>query len=135
LYLGGATFATNENAAKEHGISLGNYININIKNEIMGDFDDYVLSNPMYMHEYGHTIDSRAFGLSYLFAIGIPSIFSAGNSSQVSGVPRGVSTHDFYRTEIRANKRAKKYFGKYYGVNWNTPYKGYDYETFYPTIK
>lgn len=88
----------------------------------------------MFMHEYGHTFDSRLFGLSYLFAIGIPSIFSAGNSSQISGEISGVHTHDRYWTEMRANNRAKKYFGKHYGVDWNTPYRSGTYETYYPTI-
>ena len=37
------------------------------------------------MHEYGHTIDGRLWGLSYLFAIGIPSIISAANASPISG--------------------------------------------------
>jgi hypothetical protein len=71
------------------------------------------------MHEYGHTIDSRAFGLSYLFAIGIPSIFSAGSSTNVIGKP--YSTHDIYWTELRANKRASKYFKKHYGTKWTFP--------------
>jgi hypothetical protein len=133
-YLGGATFATNENAGKEDGISIGSFINTNIREEITGDFEDYVITHPMYMHEYGHTIDSRLFGLSYLFAVGIPSLISVGNSEQISGEVSGVSTHDKYWTEMRANKRAKKYFGKHYGVDWNTSYKGYDYEAFYPTI-
>jgi hypothetical protein len=71
------------------------------------------------MHEYGHTIDSRAFGLSYLFAIGIPSIFSADNSTRVTGKP--YSTHDIYWTELRANRRAERYFRKYYGISWTFP--------------
>jgi hypothetical protein len=107
-YLGGATFATNENTSNGPGLSLGNYINIDIDHEITGNFDDYVLSNPMYMHEYGHTIDSRNFGLSYLFAIGIPSLISAAGSGD----------HSTYWTETRANERAAKYFKKYYGVEW-----------------
>ena len=131
-YFGGATFATNENdpsVITGNGVSLGNFININIPRNITGNFDEYVLSNPLYMHEYGHTIDSRAFGLSYLFAVGIPSIISAANSSQVSGEPIGVSTHDFYWTETRANKRAAKYFKKYYGIDWD------EYETYHPRIR
>jgi RHS repeat-associated protein len=115
-YLGGVTFATDENEDDEWGISLGNYVNTSIKHEITGDFEEYVLSNPMYMHEYGHTIDSRVFGLSYLFAIGIPSLISADKSKPTEG---GLTTHKKYWTEIRANKRAKKYFEKYYGVDWN----------------
>jgi hypothetical protein len=89
---------------------------MNIRKEISGSFDDYVLSNPMYMHEYGHTIDSRLFGLSYLFAIGMPSLISAGGNEYDSTV--GMYTHDYYWTERRANNRAAKYFKKHYGVDW-----------------
>jgi RHS repeat-associated protein len=125
-YLGGATFATNENSDKRNGISIGNYININIRDEITGNFQDRVLSDPLFMHEYGHTIDSRAFGLSYLFAIGIPSIISAA----------GGGDHSKYWTERRANRRAKSYFGKYYCIDWNTaisPYYTGVFEDNYPT--
>jgi hypothetical protein len=119
-YLGGATFATNEHSDHNNGVSLGNFINTNIDHEIAGNFDDYVLSNPMYMHEYGHTIDSRAFGLSYLFAIGMPSFISAA----------GDGNHSKYWTEKRANRRAKSYFGKYYGIDWNTAVSPYYIGTF-----
>ena len=109
-YLGGATFATNENSKNHNGITFGNYINMNIYGEINMDFDTFATTvDPMYMHEYGHTIDSRAFGLSYLFGIGIPSLFSAAKKD---------GGHKKYWTETRANRRAAKYFGKYYGVNW-----------------
>jgi len=115
-YFGGATFATNDNAGYSDGISLGIFINTNIDHEITGNFDNYVLSNPMYMHEYGHTIDSRAFGLSYLFAIGIPSIFSANKANN------DPSYHHYeYWTETRANRRAEKYFKKHFNINWNYP--------------
>jgi hypothetical protein len=87
---------------------------MNIRDEIVGDFDDYVLSNPMYMHEYGHTIDSRAYGLSYLFAIGIPSAKSVKKDQK-----NNTDNHDNFWTEKRANKRAARYFRKYYGVDWN----------------
>jgi hypothetical protein len=69
------------------------------------------MKNKLFMHEYGHTIDSRAFGLPYLFAIGIPSIISAAGDD-----------HSTYWTEKRANRRAKAYFGKYYGIDWNSQY-------------
>jgi hypothetical protein len=45
------------------------------------------------MHEYGHTFDSKLFGLSYLFGVGIPSIF--GGAKQVPNEPSGVLHHDF----------------------------------------
>jgi hypothetical protein len=116
-YLGGATFATQENSDDYDGITFGSYINMNIPHEITGDFDTYVTTlDPIFMHEYGHTIDSRRFGLSYIFAIGIPSAHSAQEDRR-----NKTHYHHSYWTEIRANKRAAKYFGKYYGVNWSVP--------------
>ena len=91
------------------------------------------MSDPLFMHEYGHTFDSRIFGPSYLFAIGIPSAFSAGISEYIAN---GLYTHDVYWTERRANKHAKRYFGKYYGIDWNTatsPYRWGTFEDNYPT--
>jgi RHS repeat-associated protein len=118
-YFGGATFATNEHANKNNGVSLGNFVNTNITDEITGDFNDYVITHPMYMHEYGHYIDSRYWGEAYLLCIGIPSGFSAAFSSPVPG--QSYSKHDIFYTELRANKRARKYFEKNYGINWNFP--------------
>jgi RHS repeat-associated protein len=118
-YFGGATFATNEYSKNHNGITFGGYINMNIKDKITGDFENWVINDPMYMHEYGHTIDSRAFGLSYLYAIGIPSGFSALGNKEIPNDPNGLWTHDVYWTEMRANRRAAKYFGKHYGVNWD----------------
>ncbi|MFH0757880.1 MAG: RHS repeat-associated core domain-containing protein [Bacteroidota bacterium] len=66
-YFGGATFSTRENQSGRNGISIGNYININTDDEIEGEFENHVISDPLYMHEYGHTFDSRSFGMSYLF--------------------------------------------------------------------
>jgi hypothetical protein len=110
-YFGGATFATNENDPNSRtgsGISLGNYININNPGEIEGDFETYVIENPLYMHEYGHTFDSKIFGLSYLLAVGIPSLVSAS----------GKGDHKEFWTETRANDHASRYFKKHYDVNW-----------------
>ena len=122
-YFGGVTFATNENKKYQNGVSLGNYVDINIGGNIGDDFEQTVKNNPIFMHEYGHTIDSRIFGLSYLFAIGIPSLIDA----------EWGDNHRVFWTEKRANRRAKKYFEKYYNVNWD------DYENpdnlfkYYPT--
>ena len=120
-YLGGATFATRENHSGA-SVSLGNYININIDNEITGGFQDRVLSDPLFMHEYGHRRDSKIFGPTYLFAVGIPSAISASKSISIKG--EAYSTHDIFWTETRANRSAKQYFGKYYGVDWDrtSPY-------------
>jgi len=125
-YFGGATFVTNTNQDSRWGVTLGSYINISITDDIEGDFEDRVISDPLFMHEYGHTFDSQIFGLSYLFVIGMPSLVSASNATQVDGEPYGVTTHDFRWYEMRANKHASRYFKKYYGVDWDM------YEIFYP---
>ena len=68
-YFGGATFATKENSDNQQGVSIGNYINIDIYDKIKGKFDDRVISDPLFMHEYGHTLDSRLFGISYFVSV------------------------------------------------------------------
>lgn len=115
-YFGGATFATNEMAGRRDGISLGNYINLNISDKIEGRFADRVISDPLFMHEYGHTFDSQIFGLSYLFGVGLPSAVSAATSEAVGN---GLTTHDYRWYEMRANRHSARYFGRYYGVDWN----------------
>lgn len=86
-----------------------------IKGEINGDFDNYVTSYPLYMHEFGHYLDSRVWGPLFSFAVGIPSLISAGSSETTT---LGISNHDYFWTEKRANRKAADYFGKYYGINW-----------------
>jgi hypothetical protein len=116
-YFGGATFATKENAGYNDGISLGNYINVNIINKISGGFTEWVINDPLYMHEYGHTFDSQIYGLSYLFAVGIPSVMSANDA--VYDPNTGGSSHDVFWTERRANRHAASYFRKHYNIDWN----------------
>lgn len=119
-FLGGATFATNENSKNHNGITFGPFINMNIRGGITGNFDTYATSvDPMYMHEYGHTIDSRRFGPLYLPLPGLCSGISAAGSDQIPGNINGLWEHDVYWTETRANRLAEKYFRKHYGVNWS----------------
>ena len=116
-YLGGATFSINEKSKKEDGISIGNFINININGKIEGDFTEYVLTHPLFMHEYGHYIDSQTFGLTYMLNIAIPSFFSAMSDEKEDGIYK----HNYRWYEMNANKNANKYFNKHYGnrVNWS----------------
>ena len=138
-YFGGATFATKENQAREYGVTLGNYINISLRPEstIRGSFDDRMIDDPLFMHEYGHTFDSQKFGMSYLFAIGLPSLVSCATEKDVPGEPYGVMTHEFRWFEMSANNNASKYFGKHFGVDWNAEYykEPWIIETFYPRSK
>jgi len=121
-YLGGATFSINEEGeGSDYGITIGSFIKMNIKDKVEGDFTEYVLTHPLFMHEYGHYIDSQKFGLSYLFIVGLPSIISAGSEEQIKEEPKGVTTHSFRWYEMNANRNAEWYFNKYYGnrVIWD----------------
>ncbi|WP_298900882.1 RHS repeat-associated core domain-containing protein [uncultured Psychroserpens sp.] len=111
-FFGGATFVTNENDSETNngnGVSIGNFININIPGEIDQDFDNYILQDPLFMHEYGHYVQSQIFGLSYLFAVGIPSVISAA----------GNGNHDERWYERQANRYASRYFRRHFNVDWS----------------
>ncbi len=105
-YFGGATFVTNENADKQNGVSIGNYININFRGEVDEGFDKFVLKTRLYQHEYGHYVQSQIFGLSYLFAVGIPSLHSAATSTE--------EEHHNRWYEKQANKYAANYLREHY---------------------
>ena len=131
-YFGGATFSTAENQTSAYGVSIGNHINMSIDDAITGGFADWVINDPLFMHEYGHTFDSQIFGAFYLPVVGLPSLISAATATQVAGRPTGVYTHDFRWYERSANRHAARYFGKHYGVNWNRSYRTSTIEDFYP---
>ena len=138
-YLGGATFVTKENSKNEQGVTIGNYANMDIFGQIgTVSFDEYVKNKPLYMHEYGHTIDSRRYGLAYLFYVGGPSLMSAAlsTSSSETSPTTGLSfkryTHDVFRTETSANRNASTYFSEHYGVSWSTRYRNGTIEDYYP---
>jgi hypothetical protein len=131
-FFDGATYVTSTNQDSRWGVTLGNYINISTTDEIDGNFEDMVTSDPLFMHEYGHTFQSHIWGPLYLPVIGIPSLISASNATQVDGEPYGVQTHDFRWYEMRANRNAANYFSKHYGVNWNSLYNSGTIETYYP---
>ncbi len=109
-YLGGATFATNEKAGKNNGVTMGNYININIKDKVEGDFTSYALTahEGLYMHEYGHTVQGQHYGPFFLPYIGIQSLLSANKHD-------GKHKSQWYERE--ASAYARKYFSEYYGEN------------------
>ena len=92
---------------------MGNYIGINIDDAVSGNFGDYVRTshNGLFMHEYGHTIQGRRYGFAYLFAIGIPSLKSAKNSSPIV-TPLGnmSSTHKLKWFEREASRYGRNYF-------------------------
>ena len=113
-YYRGATFATNENSRDYQGVTIGSFINMDINGKIpSGKFDDYVeKDDQMYAHEYGHTIQSRRFGLGYPI-IGLLSLGSA----MFDFVFNTGHSHDNFFTEVIANKYAEPIFPNY---QWGT---------------
>lgn len=68
---------------------------------IIGDTRiDATINNRLFMHEYGHTLQSRASGPTYLLRYGLPSLISAF----------GPGYHSLHPVELDANFRAKRFF-------------------------
>lgn len=113
--LGGITFASGRACLFGGGVSLGTFVNLWLWHPLPGHNESFVLCDQLRMHEFGHTTDSQRFGWLYLPIVGLPSLWSAS----------GKGDHNYFWTEIRANRHARQYFSKYYAVVWN--------ETAYPT--
>jgi RHS repeat-associated protein len=79
------------NTKEQWGMTLGPYINS--KNVKIGDL--------MYMHEYGHTIQSRILGIGYMDWIALPSGLSE-LFVELGFMPQ--SSHDNNWTEVWANQ-------------------------------
>jgi len=79
-------------STEQWGLTLGSYINS--KNIKVGD--------NMFMHEFGHTIQSQNYGPFFLPLIGIPSLVSATFSSE--------NDHNHRWYEMDANWLGAKYF-------------------------
>lgn len=121
-FYGGATFVTNENSSSHNGVSIGSYININLPTSINDDFGSYITKSPMYMHEYGHYIQSQYVGPKYFSFIGFPSLFQ---TIMNRGKYVEYNNHRIQRSrtawmEVWANKLAADYFMKAEGVDWGT---------------
>ncbi len=67
----------------------------------------------LYMHEYGHYIQSQKLGFSYLFKVGIPSLKSFNKDPD---------NHHNQSYEVNANIEAYNYFKK------KTNYIEWDFE-------
>lgn len=107
--LGGITFASGKACRFGGGVSLGTFVDLWLWREIRGKDEAFVLSDQLCMHEFGHTTDSQRFGWLYLPVVGLPSLLSAS----------GKGNHNLFWTELRANRHAKRYFARNYGLAWN----------------
>jgi hypothetical protein len=72
------------------------------------------VGNKIFMHEFGHCLQSRRLGWLYLIVIGLPSFCSATFRKN----------HQTFWTERDANRRAVNYFRKHYG------YEIWDYQKY-----
>jgi RHS repeat-associated protein len=91
-YYGGAT-AVESYSSDWGAITLGSYING--QRGLQAEPD-----NSLFQHEYGHYLQSQAWGPAYFTKVGVPSLvdtFWGGN-------------HDYHPIELDANVRAFKYF-------------------------
>lgn len=79
-YLGGVTFVVAQGQCDgiNMGMSLGCYVNIWLSGTMGRDFEYEVRYSfgQIFMHEFGHTIDSLRLGWIYLIAVGLPSLIS-----------------------------------------------------------
>lgn len=118
-YYDGATFCVDEYSDKNDGITIGNFININIKDYVKTDFESYLKSSHdgLFMHEYGHTIQGRHYGFAYLFNIGIPSLLDAKNPKYGSHRERWF--------EREASAYSRDYFGNYWSIYSTYPTYGF----------
>ncbi|MBR5148314.1 MAG: VCBS repeat-containing protein [Bacteroidaceae bacterium] len=119
-YYGGATFVTNENSSSHNGVSLGSYININLPTSINDEFCNYIKKSPMFMHEYGHYIQSQYVGPRYFSVIGIPSLIQTimNRGKYVEYNNHRVQRSRTAWMEVWANKLAADYFMNTEGVDW-----------------
>ena len=66
----------------------------------------------MFVHEYGHYIQSQKLGPYFMIAIGVPSLISATNILQSFGAPK----HYERWFEVNASKLGAEYFDNHYGT-------------------
>lgn len=92
-------------------ITLGNFI-------IGGPELRGSLNNNTFKHEYGHYLQSQAYGWAYLLCVGIPSLKSAQNND----TQKYEKSHRNQPHEVDANQRSYEYFTSNYpdGPAWNS---------------
>ncbi|MBQ3634967.1 MAG: RHS repeat-associated core domain-containing protein [Bacteroidales bacterium] len=109
-YYGSATYCTNENSSVngQRGVTMGNYINIDINDGLDGSFYSCMTTKHkgIYMHEYGHIFQSRNYVALYLPYIGVMSLHSAASNDD----------HREKLYEREASAYARRYFGD---DDWN----------------
>lgn len=75
----------------------------------------------LFVHEYGHYIQSQILGPRYLIAIALPSLASAAFTSGISGVEHKSRWFEVNASKLGANHFDKKYGSGKVGFSTNNP--------------
>jgi hypothetical protein len=96
-YFGGATLINvNDDSGSRWGFTLGPFINSK----------NLTTEHEMFRHEYGHTLQSKRWGVLYPFVVGIPSALSSNFSSE--------EKHRNRWYEKDANRYGERYYRRYF---------------------
>lgn len=111
-YFGGATLVNRNNPdAKDAGMTLGNYI---LGTNLRASTNDQI-----FIHEYGHTLQSRNWGPVYFVPALLSGIDMLGNWDDPWEENTRFIKHDIRWYETGANSLAADYFEKYFGIEWD----------------
>ena len=123
-YFAGNTYVIREGIEGTNG-SFGCFMKMKINYSIDTDFEEWVTKqvgtdgklcpDPLFLHEYGHTFQSRRWGPLY-FVVGVFSFFDGLDKDHIGW------------TEKRANSYAADYFFDHYQVNWGGKYIKHYYD-------
>ena len=122
-YYGGATVVNEGDDYNEAGwgLTLGNYINS--KNMKASPEDG------LFRHEYGHVLQSRIAGPTYLTGVGLPSIIGGGLEMFLG---KSFHNHNNKWYETNANQLGERYFNKHEKETMKThPWRHNNYPTKY----
>lgn len=115
--LGGVTYVVSRSAELK-GVSLGCFVNIWERRQLSGNFAAWVTDRDrygIYMHEYGHTVQSCLWGVLYLPVVGLISLLNVLYDRWFRR-----NTHEHIVVERKANRHGARYFSRRYGVDWDS---------------
>jgi hypothetical protein len=102
------------NSNERQGLTLGSYVNG------WGIYEDYK-KDPLFVHEYGHTFQSKVLGPLYMNKVG----YASGISGYLDYYTKSNHDHDLTWFEIQANQIGQKF----YTPKYKSPYEKEGYPT------
>lgn len=113
-----------KNDDERWGMTLGTYIN-------SGGIRDTYKHDPLFVHEFGHTVQSKLFGPLYLQKVGYPS----GISGYLDYYTKSDHNHDNTWFEINSNQFGQLFYDPIYTnpndeINYSTSFDSIDWQWF-----